>query len=106
MAIASEVVVGTAPVITASFTDVSGAAADPDTVAFRVKEPDDTETTYTTPDPAIANPSVGTYVLTFPTGVTQVGPHWVYCVGSGGTSPAANEIGFAATGVNVTVPVS
>lgn len=47
-----------------AFTDAAGNSATPTTVRCLVREPDGTETTYTSiTTPAITNPSTGTYQL-------------------------------------------
>lgn len=47
--------------LTCTFTDATGAPANPTTVTCQIEEPDGTETTYTTP--TITNPLTGTLEL-------------------------------------------
>lgn len=85
---------GTAPTVTAAFTDIADVATDPATIEFRTIEPNGTETPYTFPDATITNPAVGSYVFTWPTATTDPGEHWVVVSGTGNGVTVADEVGF------------
>ena len=56
--------VGQSVKVFCDFTDADGAAANPTTVRCLVREPDGTETTYTSATtPAVTNPSTGRFQL-------------------------------------------
>lgn len=57
-----EVMAGNGVEATVAFTDASGAAADPTTASVVVRQPDGTETTYTS---ELTHVGVGVYTLTF-----------------------------------------
>ena len=75
----------------AAFTDAeSGAAIDPDTVAFRVREPDGTLTDYAYPA-EVTKTAVGAYQVDVD--ADQAGS-WRWRVFSTGNGQAAEEDGF------------
>lgn len=95
---AATLIVGNVARATATFTDSTGAAADPSVVVATTLAPDGiTETVYTFGvDPELTNPAVGTFVLLFP--LDAVG-HWAVRIAGSGTLQAAAES-------HVEVPVS
>lgn len=74
----------------ATFTDISGAVADPTTVTLKVKAPSGTVTTYTYPG-TVSRLSTGIYYYDFP--VTASGTHYYNWAGSGAYT-AADEASF------------
>jgi len=78
---------GKAPLATVTFVDINDAAADPTAVTFKLKAPDDTVTTVTAPDAAIANPTVGTWTYQLST-LTQEGVWTIRAEGVGGVDTA------------------
>jgi hypothetical protein len=68
-------IVGKQPVITALFLNAAGTAVNPTTVTFITVDPLGVQTTTASPNVAITNPTVGTWVYTWPgsVGVTTVG---------------------------------
>lgn len=77
-----------------TFVDIDGAAADPDTITARVKQPDDsvTEFVYGTA-PTLQRDGVGQYHLDYE--VTQAGRHTVQWEGTGVVAVVA-ELDFYA----------
>ena len=92
MASKPEMVVGTAPSVTARFTTTAGVAADPTTVSFTVVTPAGASTVYTAPHAAISNPAVGTWIFTMPAGAALAGSYYVYVQGVGGGVTVAEEV--------------
>ncbi|MCH8196451.1 MAG: hypothetical protein IH904_00070 [Proteobacteria bacterium] len=78
--------IGDAVEITGKFTDLAGAAADPDTITVKVREPDGTLTTKTDADPEVTSSTVGTWVYNFT--ITQAGRHAVRWEGTGTVTAA------------------
>lgn len=78
----------------AEFSDLAGAPIDPTTVTFKIKEPDNTVTTYVFgTDAELVKDATGLYHVDWP--VTQSGAHnWRY--ESTGTGQAAEEAIFTA----------
>lgn len=76
--------------LTCAFTDANGAPANPTTVTCKAKEPDGTETTYTTP--TVTNPSTGTFELIV--APDQSGNHTVRWTGTTGSAVAVDEEQF------------
>lgn len=68
--------IGDQPVATATFRDVDDVLTNPSTVVFKTRTPSGVETTYTSPNANITNPSVGVWKFTFPAAVTEAG-NWV-----------------------------
>ena len=64
---------GDLPTVTASFTDVDGAAADPTAVKVTTLSPNGTSVEYTDADSEVTNPSTGTWKFLFPTALTEEG---------------------------------
>lgn len=79
--------------LTGTFTDAAGAPANPTTVTCTVREPDGTETTYTSATtPAVANPSTGTFTLLLAPDASGM---WVYrWAGATGTTTPTDEERF------------
>lgn len=96
--------VGSAPVITATFAEDDGVPADPTAVEVVTYAPDGTRTVYTHPDATISNPSTGTWVFTFPAGITQHGIWWVKIAGTAGIL-AASEVSFKVRPLHTAAPV-
>ena len=69
--------IGDRPVITATFRNDADALTDPTTVTVRVREPDGTETLYTSPVAPIANSSTGVWAFTFPAALDAAGDWYV-----------------------------
>lgn len=100
----SDVTVGTAPTVTATFVDADGAPADPSAIEVVTLAPDDTRTVYTSPDATITNPAVGTWVFTFPAAITLHGKWWVRVAGTA-TIVAASEVSFRVRPSNTAAPL-
>lgn len=83
--------------LSTSFTDAAGAAANPTTVTCTVREPDGTETEYTSiTTPAVTNPTTGTYQLVI---VADQSGMWAYrWVGTTGSTVAVDEQQFHVLG--------
>lgn len=78
----------------------TGAAADPTTPTFKIKEPDGTVTTYEYPTNAqLVKDSTGNYHVDWTT--DQIGKHYYRFSGSGTTAPGAEESVFEVTASNV-----
>ena len=92
MAKPDKIMVGTAPSVTAVFTNSSGVATNPTTVRFTVVAPDRTKTVYTAPHASIINPSTGTWIFTLPAGTTLAGSYYVYVEGVGNGVTVADEV--------------
>lgn len=94
--------VGTRPQIQGLFTDHNGGPVDPTVVRVIVRKPDDTQDPYTSPNAAITNPEVGTWLFRFPAELTMPGTYWIYF---NGDDPAdvADEIKLVVRGVHVAV---
>ena len=69
--------IGDRPVITATFRNAADALTDPTTVTVRVREPDGTETLYTSPVASIVNSSTGVWAFTFPAALDAAGDWYV-----------------------------
>ena len=69
--------IGDRPVITATFRDGADALPAPPTVTVRVREPDGTETLYTSPVASIVNSSTGVWAFTFPAALDAAGDWYV-----------------------------
>ena len=69
--------IGDRPVITATFRNDADAPTDPTTVTVRVREPDGTETLYTSPVASIVNSSTGVWAFTFPAALDAAGDWYV-----------------------------
>ena len=86
--------VGQSVKLVCAFTDAAGAAANPTTVQCLVREPDGTETTYSTP--TITNPATGTFELVL--SADQSGM-WTYrWEGTTGTTTPRDEEQFHVLG--------
>ena len=80
--------------LSCAFTNASGAAANPTTVQCLVREPDGTETTYTSATtPAVTNPSTGTFELVY--SPDQSGVYTYRWEGTTGTTTPRDEEQFA-----------
>lgn len=78
--------------MTANFTDANDTAADPNTVTFKLKEPDGEVTTYESgTDPELVKESVGEYYVEKK--VDQIGEHYYRFEGDGNVT-AAGEGSF------------
>jgi hypothetical protein len=75
-----------------------GRRVDPSTAEFKLKRPDGTIDTFTHPDPAIAHPVAGKYVLTYtpPPSPLRHGLYLVRFVGTG-VAAGAEELAFRLT---------
>ena len=65
--------IGDRPTVTGTFTSSAGTLTDPTTVTVRVREPDGTETLYTSPVASIVNSSTGVWAFTFPAALDAAG---------------------------------
>ena len=83
--------IGDRPVITATFRNDADALTDPTTVTVRVREPDGTETLYTSPVASIVNSSTGVWAFTFPAALDAAGDWYVRFRGTAGTITAAEQ---------------
>lgn len=83
--------VGSRPVITASFTDVAGVAADPTVVTFMIRDADGAVTSTSSPNAAITNTSVGTWVYTFPSALPNTPGMWYVRVEGTGVVAAKEQ---------------
>lgn len=81
--------IGDRPRITATFTDIDGAAATPSTIVVRTRNPSGIETTYTSPNAAITTPAVGTVRFMWPAPLDQAGVWAVRIAGTAGLEAAA-----------------
>lgn len=83
--------------LSVSFTDAAGSAANPTTVTCTVREPDGTETEYTSATtPAVSNPSTGTYELVLSPDQSGM---WAYrWAGSTGSTTPVDEGQFHVLG--------
>lgn len=82
----SNYIKGTEVRLSASFV-IAGVATDPSTVTFRVKDPTNTETTYTSPD--VVKDGVGAYHLDIYLGAS--GTWWYRVEGTGSCTVAAEN---------------
>jgi hypothetical protein len=99
----STVHVGTRPQVQGLITNAtSGAPVNPTVLTVIVRNPDDTQDTYTSPNAAITNPETGTWLFRFPAEITVPGTYWIYF---NGDDPAdvADEIKLVVRGVHVDV---
>ena len=69
--------IGDRPTVTGTFTNDAGTLTDPTTVTVRVREPDGTETLYTSPVASIVNSSTGVWAFTFPAALDAAGDWYV-----------------------------
>ena len=69
--------IGDRPTVTGTFTSSADALTDPTTVTVRVREPDGTETLYTSPVASIVNSSTGVWAFTFPAALDAAGDWYV-----------------------------
>lgn len=81
-------------VVTASFTNASGEAANPTTVRWRIKPPagDEVVITATTDDYALAAPATGTHTITFTP--SAPGNWYIRCEGLGAIRQATEDAVF------------
>lgn len=94
---------GDAPVLTHSFTNTAGAAANPSTVVVKVRKPDETTVTHTTAStPAVTNPSTGTFQLILP--VLTLAGDWFYRFEGTGDLISAEEERFVVRPSAFTIP--
>jgi hypothetical protein len=81
--------IGDRPTVTGTFRDGADALTDPTTVTVRVREPDGTETLYTSPTASIVNSSTGVWAFTFPAALDAVGDWYVRFRSTAGLLTAA-----------------
>lgn len=93
---------GTTPVVTATFLNEDDVLTNPTTVRVITRDPSGDQLTYTTPNAAIVNTSVGVFEFTFPAALTEVGKWWVLVSGTAGVL-VAQEISFTVKGTHVSV---
>lgn len=84
--------IGDVPIVTATFRDDENALANPATVTVKVRQPNGTTLTYTSPDASITNPSTGVWKFTLPFAYNQAGEWAFYVVGAGGDAQAASQL--------------
>lgn len=85
-------IIGDTPIIRATFRDDDNALADPATVTVKVRQPNGSTLTYTSPDASITNPSTGVWKFTLPFAYNQAGEWTFYVVGAGGDAQAASQL--------------
>jgi len=85
--------IGDRPTITATFTNAADALTDPSTVQFKWKTPAGIETTITSPDATIANPSVGIWTYTPAAALSESGRYIARAKGTAGLI-TAGELSF------------
>lgn len=95
--------IGDRPTATVTFKNVAGVLTDPTTVVFLTLSPAGTETPYTSPDAAIANPSVGVWTFTFPAPLTEPGSWYLRAKGTAGLQ-SAGELLFKIRKSKFTAP--
>lgn len=88
--------IGQKPTLRATFKDEDGALTDPTDVTFKVRQPDGTETSYTTAD-GVTNDSVGVWSFPMPNPLDAEGRWYWRAVGTGAVV-AADEDHFIVDG--------
>ena len=91
-ACSAKLMVGDRPVVRGTFRDVDYELADPTSITVKVRQPDGTVTTYTTPDASITQESTGVWDFTFPDAFDAAGDWYVYMVGTGAGADAAEQV--------------
>jgi hypothetical protein len=77
--------------VTATFTNLAGALANPTTLTWQVLQPGGTSTTYTEVSPEVANTSTGIWTLTFVITANDPGRWHVRSRGTAGVKAADED---------------